>query len=84
MATQLISREEAAALGALPFGKKHPIRILIEKMKTGETLKIDKADFTWKRKTPNIFCLPLMKKTKAHFEMEKLPKKAGWLVTRVA
>jgi len=26
MATQLISREEAAALGALPFGKKHPIR----------------------------------------------------------
>jgi len=84
MATQLISQEEKAALGPLPFGKKHSIRILIERLKTGQILKVDKADFKWKRKTPNFFCLQLAKKSKARFEMEKLPNKTGWVVTRVA
>ncbi|MES2620616.1 MAG: hypothetical protein V4615_07180 [Bacteroidota bacterium] len=82
MSTRIISREEAAKLRLMPFGKKHPVRILIEKLQPGQILHIDRTDFAWKRKTPNFFCRQISKTTKARFEVLK-EGKAGWVIERV-
>jgi hypothetical protein len=83
MATQIISKDEANVISTLPMGKKHPVRILIEALKPGEILRIDRADFTWKRKTPGIICRAISRSTKAKFRVFKQPNKAGWLVERL-
>lgn len=83
MATQLISKEEAAALGSLPLGKKHAVRILIEKLQPGQVLRVSREDFKWKAKTPNFFCLQISKAGKARFKTFKEPGKDGWVVERI-
>jgi hypothetical protein len=83
MATQIISKEEAGAMPLLPFGRKHAVRILIEGLQPGQVLRIDRSDFTWKRKTPGIVCRVVSKATKAKFRVFKLPNNSGWVVERV-
>jgi hypothetical protein len=84
MATKKITREEAEKIPLQPFGKKHPVRILIEELKPGELLRIDRQDFNWKRHTPNYFCNQIAKRGKAKFKMLKIKTKTGWVVERLA
>jgi hypothetical protein len=83
MATQLISKDEVDIIGLVPFGKKHAVRILIEDMKPGEMLHIEREDFNWKRKTPSSFCRKVSKNTGAKFRILKQHNKTGWVVGRV-
>ena len=83
MPTQIISKEEAAAIRLLPFGKKHPVRALIEELQPGQFLRVDPQDFKWKGKTPNFFCLQISKAGKARFKTFKEPGKDGWVVERI-
>ena len=83
MPTQKITREEAEKLRLLPFGKKHPIRILIEELKPGELLRISRQDFNWKNRTPNYFCNQITKHSRAKFKMHKIAGKIGWVVERL-
>ena len=83
MPTHLINKEEATGLRLLPFGKKHPVRILIENLKPGQMLRIGREDFLWKRKSPQFFCNQISKSTKARFQIFKEAGKAGWVVERI-
>jgi hypothetical protein len=83
MNTQFINKEEAGTLPLLPFGKKHPVRVLIEEMKPGQMLRVAQEDFNWKRKTPGSFCHRVSKATGAKFRILKERGKTGWVVERV-
>jgi hypothetical protein len=83
MATHLISKEEKAAMRLMPFGRKHPVRILLEQMKPGQILRIGREDFLWKRKTPSYFCRQIEKSSKARFTVLKEVGKTGWVVERM-
>jgi hypothetical protein len=83
MATRLITKEEAANIRLLPFGKKHPVRILLEELKPGQLLRIGREDFLWKGKTPSFFCHQISKAGKAKFRVLKEVGKTGWVVERV-
>lgn len=83
MPTRLVSQEEIAHITLLPFGKKHPVRLMIEKLQPGEMLEISKVDFHWKNRTPACFCKEIAKATKARFEIYKYRSNTGWLVKRV-
>ena len=54
--------EEAKNLKLVPFGKKHPVRAMLETLEAGEMLRINKEDFHWKKTTPNFFCKDIEKK----------------------
>ena len=82
MATRIINKEEAETLQLLPFGKKHSVRALIEQLKPGQMLHVDRTDFTWKRKTPNFFCRQISENSKARFKVYKAKGKTGWVVER--
>ena len=79
-----ITREQAAEMRLLPFGKKHPVRIMIENLQPGELLHVNQADFTWKRHTPNFFCRQLTKKRKGKFAVTKKYDKSGWVIERLS
>jgi hypothetical protein len=83
MATGIISKEEAGAMRLLPFGKKHAVRILIEQLKPGQMLKVERGDFSWRGKNPNFFCRQVSKSTKAKFQVMKMPGNTGWVVERL-
>ncbi len=83
MATQLIGQEEAEKLQLLPFGKKHPVRVMLEDLKRGQYLRISREDFNWKGKTPNYFCIRIAKVSKARFKIYKEAYRTGWVVKRV-
>jgi hypothetical protein len=84
MNTRKLTDEEAAAIQKLPFGKKHPVRILIEGLKPGEKLNVARKDFMWKGKTPNFFCKQIELTGKAKFMIWKKWDKTGWIIERVA
>lgn len=84
MATQFITEDDARLIRTLPFGKKHPVRILLEEMEPGQILRISRQDFNWKGKTPNLLCLQIAKRTKAKFKVRKEHGKTGWVVWRLA
>ena len=83
MPTQLINGEESKKLQLLPFGKKHSIRAMLEMMEPGQLLRISRDDFRWKRKTPNLFCLDIERKTGKKFRTFKERNTRGWVVERV-
>jgi hypothetical protein len=83
MATKIISKEEAEGMELMPFGRKHPVRILIEALKPGELLIIDRADFVWKGKTPGIICRAVSKITRAKFKVLNQRYRKGWVVMRL-
>ena len=83
MATQFITEDAAKLIRTLPFGKKHPIRILLEEMEPGQILRISRQDFAWKGKTPNLFCREISKRTKAKFKVRTEHGKTGWVVWRL-
>ena len=83
MPTQKITREQAQRLLLLPFGKKHPVRLLIESLQPGELLEISRVDFNWKGKTPNFFCRQIEAGTKAKFKIDKIRGNTGWVVERL-
>ncbi len=84
MATQFITEDVAKQIRTLPFGKKHPVRILLEEMEPGKILRISRQDFSWKRKTPNMFCLEIAKRSKAKFKVRKEHGNTGWVVYRLS
>jgi hypothetical protein len=84
MNTGKITREQAAAMQLFPFGKKHPVRALIESLEPGELLHISRGDFIWKRHTPNFFCRQISKRGKKRFRMLKKSDRTGWVVERIS
>ena len=82
MASKKLSPEEMASVERLPFGRKHSIRIMIERMQPGDMLRIEREDFQWKKKTPGLFCAQISKRTKAKFDINKERGKTSWLVER--
>lgn len=82
MAIHLLSAKEAATHRKVSLGKKHPARQAIEALKPGQILRIGREDFTWKKKTPNFFCLQITKATGARFKTENEVGRTGWIVTR--
>jgi hypothetical protein len=84
MNTEKITREQAAEMRLLPFGKKHPVRALIESLKPGELLHVSRSDFHWKRHTPNFFCRQISKSGKKKFAVLKKVDLSGWVIERLA
>lgn len=83
MPTQIITTEQKEKLRLLPFGKKHPVAVLIEQLEIGQHLRISREDFKWKNKTPGLLCQREAKKTGKRFEILKEVANTGWVVTRV-
>ena len=79
---KFLTPEEADALNPLPLGNKNKVRIAIEAMQPGDILYVEKADFTWKNRTPNTFCKRLEKHGKGKFEVTQI-KGEGWVVKRL-
>lgn len=84
MISRKLTAEEVAKLRLLPFGKKHAIRIMIEKLQPGENLQVIREDFTWKRQTPMRFCREIARSKGSRFEISKMEPFIGWVVTRLA
>lgn len=82
MTVHLLTAKQAATHRTVSFGKKHPVRQALEALKPGQILRIGREDFTWKRKTPNFFCLQISAATGAVFNIENEVGKTGWIVTR--
>jgi hypothetical protein len=79
---KLINDEEAGNLGMRPFGKKHFVQVLIEQMQPGEKLLITRADFKWRKHTPNILVRRVMKSTSKKFSVFDTNDRSGWIVKR--
>ncbi|MCX6351207.1 MAG: hypothetical protein NTX03_05020 [Bacteroidetes bacterium] len=79
---KIISQDEADGLNLTPQGKKNKIRLLILSLNVGQILYISRAEFTWKGRSPSLFCNALEKEGKGKFEVFKDEKK-GWVVKRV-
>ncbi|MBK5286193.1 MAG: hypothetical protein JJE25_12410 [Bacteroidia bacterium] len=79
---KLITDQEASELGSRPFGKKHFVRVLIEQLEPGQKLLVTRADFTWRKKNPGIFIIPLMKTTSQKFTISETRTRTGWIVER--
>lgn len=82
MPTQILTEEQKNAIRLLPMGKKHGVRIMIERMEVGQHLRISREDFKWKRKTPGMLCLAEAKRSGKDFLVMKEVGKTGWVVTR--
>ncbi|MCX6353120.1 MAG: hypothetical protein NTX03_14865 [Bacteroidetes bacterium] len=82
MPTKFITKEEAAKLHLRPTGRKHPVHALIEQMKVGDILLIDKDDFKWKGRSPAIFYKKIVESRKGKFTCLKNID-GGWVVERV-
>jgi len=79
---KIITQQEAEGLGKRPFGKKHFVFALIESLKPGEQLHVTRQDFNWRKKTPNIFVLRIMKTTSKKFSVSNTRDRSGWIVER--
>jgi len=82
MPTKKITKEEAEKMQLLPFGRKHPVRVLINELELGEYLLVSRADFRWKNHTPNLFCRQLMRASKKRFRTWKKADGLGWVIQR--
>lgn len=83
MVSRKLTTEEVAKLRLLPFGKKHPIRIMISELQAGEYLQVSREDFRWKRQSPSRFCHELARSTGRKFAVFKLHPFTGWVVKRL-
>ena len=83
MISRKITEEEAAQLNLITFGKKHPVRILLESLEKGEIAHISRDDFRWKHYTPNVFLKEIKKRTRRKFTILKEYNRSGWVVRRL-
>jgi len=83
MQTKILNEADLINVSLLPFGKKHPVRALLETMKTGQLLSISRQDFRWKKHTPNLFCKQISRNSEKKFEIWKLADRTGWVVKRI-
>ena len=83
MESRKITPEEAKNLNVVSFGRKHPIRALLETLEPGELARISRKDFNWRKRTPNFFLKQLTAATGRKFTIKKELGKTGWLVERV-
>lgn len=84
MQSRKITEEEAAKLNLAPFGKKHPVRVLLESLEKDEIAHISRAEFNWKHATPNFFLKEIRAKTKRRFTIMNETGTGGWVVKRIA
>ena len=83
MKSRKITAEEAAQLSLVPFGKKHPVRILLESLENGEIAYISREEFRWKHHTPSFFLKELSKREARKFTIKNETGRGGWVVERV-
>ena len=83
MAPQILTRKEAAALRTNGFGKKHPVRQMIETLKPGEILRVQRSEFDWKKRTPNYFCIRVGRASNSTFKVSNEVGRTGWLIERL-
>ena len=81
---KIISKEEAEKIICFTMGKKHPVRADIERMKTGEFLKIARHEFTWKGHRPTRLINEISRKTGKTFKAKKIKNNEGWIVERLS
>lgn len=81
--TKRLKKEDLAGMDVLPFGKKHPVRSLIEALEPEEVLRISRLDFNWHRQTPSRFCNEISKRTNKKFQIWKQTNRHGWVVQRI-
>ncbi len=78
-----LNPEEFAQIAQRPLGKKHPVRVAIEQLLPNEAILIPRADFKWRKKSPNYFCLQISKNSNKRFATNSLADDSGWTVQRV-
>ena len=81
--TKRLTKEEVEKITLLPFGKKHPVRVLLEQLPVGEFLNISRLDFNWRKQNPNYFITQIKKATGKKFTTYKNADRSGWVVERV-
>ena len=82
MLIQKLNKTELAKLNLKPLGKRHFVRIAIENLEVGEAIRISHEAFTWKGRTPKIFCNAIEKVSPKRFSIAKEMSNTSWVVTR--
>jgi hypothetical protein len=80
---KILTPEELSAIKKRQLGKKHPVRIAIEQLEPQQAVQISRKEFTWRQRTPRVFCNELSKKTNKRFTISALLDNSGWIVQRV-
>lgn len=83
MLIKKLSEEEYNKLNLKPQGKKHWVRQAIENLEPNEAIRISHEAFTWKNKTPTVFCNQIARTTKKHFEVFTEASNTAWVVRRI-
>jgi hypothetical protein len=80
---KMLTKEEANGIPTKPDGKASRVRAFILAMKPGEFLKVEPADWKWKRKTPGAMCRRLENKSSLKYDCKRALDGSGWVIERL-
>lgn len=80
--SRIITREEMERIGNLPPGKAHWVRKRMNELKVGEALLVDRQDWDWVNKTPQVMVKQENGKGKKKFEFSVAADDSGWFIER--
>ena len=80
---RFVNHEEFEKTGSHPSGRGHFVRRLLMSMQVGQILKVTRAEWNWKGRTPNVLVKDVQKKTDKRFEFSNTGDFKGWFIRRV-
>jgi len=83
MLSKKVEKEVVDAIGTIPMGRMSGVRRLLLTLKVGEVAHIVRADWKWKKQSPDVMCKRITKKLGFHYTVEKAADRSGWFVERV-
>lgn len=79
----IIDEAEFNRIGVIPAGRGHWLRLCMKGMNVGQVYKVERSEWDWLNKTPNVIVKDLNNKGPMQFELFKAADHSGWLIRRV-
>ena len=83
MLVQLLSTEERENINIKRLGRQHYVRIRIDGLRVGESIRVSREAFNWKGQTPKRFCNEIQKKTTKKFVVYLETSNTHWIIDRL-
>lgn len=83
MRSRVISKEEMEEIGHVPSGRGHWVRKSLAGLAVGKALFVDRMDWNWAGKTPNVIVLDMNRNGPKEFEFSEARDGSGWIIERV-
>jgi len=79
----IITKEEMESIGKLPPGKGHWVRKKMHCLSVDETLFVNRMEWNWANKTPNVIVTDENAKGPKRFEFSEAANGQGWFIERL-